>query len=389
MTPAARVQAAIEILDVVTSGVPVEKALTGWGRKSRFAGSKDRTAVRDHVFSVLRCKRSFAWLGGGDTGRQLMLGGLLSEGVDPLTMFNGQGHGPEPLSDAEIEGGRYLETAPDPVRLDVADWLWPDLERSLGDDLGDVLQLLRKRAPVHLRVNTARQSREGLITELLASGYEARPHDLTPTGIEVAGAPRGLVTLASFLDGGFEMQDAASQTIVDRLSGLVAGAEVLDYCAGGGGKTLAMAAYGPRRLVAHDVDAGRMSHLPERAGRAGVKVTLAETVSAQFDLVLCDAPCSGSGAWRRQPAAKWNLTRARLDELRAMQLEILKTAQSLVRPGGHLAYATCSLLDLENDKTVDSFLLRASDWQSVDRLRLTPLDGGDGFYLNILQAPQS
>jgi 16S rRNA (cytosine967-C5)-methyltransferase len=208
---------------------------------------------------------------------------------------------------------------------------------------------------------------------------------LTPTGVEVAGAPRGLATLSSFMDGWFEMQDGASQAVVDRLSHLITGGDVLDYCAGGGGKSLAMAAYKPKRLVAHDGDPRRMSHLPERARRSGVEIELISKVSEQFDFVLCDAPCSGSGAWRRQPASKWELSAERLTALSDLQFEILSEAQAHVRPDGHLAYATCSLLDSENDKTIDRFLLANPDWQSVDRLRLTPLDGGDGFYLNVLR----
>ncbi|MBT8460577.1 MAG: RsmB/NOP family class I SAM-dependent RNA methyltransferase [Boseongicola sp.] len=385
MTPAARVQAAIEILDLVASDVAVEKALTGWGRRSRFAGSKDRAAVRDHVFSALRCKRSFGWLGGGETGRHLMFGALRAEGIDPSALFNGLGHGPEPLTDAELASAGDLSTAPQPVQLDVPDWLWPHLQQSLGDQTKSTLGMMRERAPVQLRANTIVKGRDALLQELVTAGYDAVALEMTPTGIEVAGAPRGLVSLPAFIEGAFEMQDGASQSIVDRLSGFVAGADVLDYCAGGGGKSLAMAAYTPRRLVAHDVDTRRMSHLPERAERAGAKVEIVGEVSGQFDLVLCDAPCSGSGAWRRQPAAKWDLTQSRLNELRSMQIDILRKARAFVRPGGHLAYATCSLLDHENDKTVDTFLLEASDWHSVVRLRLTPLDGGDGFYLNVMK----
>lgn len=387
MTPAARVQAAIEIFDVIASGVAAEKALTGWGRKSRYAGSKDRAAVRDHVFNALRCKRSFGWLGGGTSGREVMLGALRAEGVDPVTLFNGQGHGPAAVSDEEAGRGASLGDAPDAVRLDVPDWLWPDLERSLGTDTEAVLGLLRQRAPVHLRANEAIRDRATLVNELTAAGYDAKPLDMASTGVEVAGAPRGLASLASFAEGAFEMQDGASQAVVDRLASWVTCAEVLDFCAGGGGKSLAMVAYEPKRLVAHDIDAKRMAHLPERAARAGSKIDVKTSVSGQFDLVLCDAPCSGSGAWRRQPAAKWDLTKERLEALCQMQVDILQEARHLVRSGGHLAYATCSLFDLENDKTVDTFLLEASGWASVDRLRLTPLDGGDGFYLNVLQAP--
>lgn len=385
MTPAARVQAAIDILDDILSGTPVEKALTGWGRRSRFAGSKDRAAVRDHVFGVLRCKRSFGWLGGGDSGRSLMLGALRDAGTDPLTLFDGVGHGPDVLSDDEVLAGAALLDAPDPVRLDAPDWLWQDLQRSLGRQTESVLTLLRQRAPVHLRVNTRVTDRDALLAELHRHGHDAHALAMTPTGVQIAGSPRGLASLPCFESGWFELQDGASQAVVDRLADHVKGREVLDFCAGGGGKSLAMAAYAPNGLVAHDIDPNRMSHLPERAGRAGVTIDVVAQVAGQFDLVLCDAPCSGSGAWRRQPASKWDLTVERLKSLNDVQFDILSTAQGHVRPDGHLAYATCSLLDTENDKTVERFLLEHPDWHSVDRMCLTPLDGGDGFYLNVLK----
>lgn len=385
MTPAARVQAAIDILDDIQSGTAVEKALTGWGRRSRFAGSKDRAAVRDHVFGVLRCKRSFAWLGGGDNGRCLMLGAIRDAGIDPLTLFNGVGHGPEVLSEAELSAGVPLRDAPDPVRLDVPDWLWESLQRSLGKRTDSVLTLLRQRAPVHLRVNTRVTDRDAVLAELDRLGHEARALTMTPTGVEVTDAPRGLALLPCFEAGWFEMQDGASQAVVDRLATYVKGGDVLDYCAGGGGKSLAMAAFAPNRLVAHDGDPKRMTHLPERARRARVQIDVVSEISGQFDLVLCDAPCSGSGAWRRQPASKWDLSAERLNALNDLQFDILSTAQGHVRKDGHLAYATCSLIDTENDKIVDRFLLAHPDWQSVDRISLTPLDGGDGFYLNVLK----
>lgn len=385
MTPAARVQAAIDILDDISSGTPVEKALTGWGRRSRFAGSKDRAAVRDHVFGVLRCKRSYGWLGGGDSGRSLMLGAIRDAGEDPLTLFTGIAHGPDVLSDNEMSAGAALQDAPEPVRLDVPDWLWDDLQRSLGAETESVLTLLRQRAPVHLRANTRVTDRDALLAELHRHGHEAHALAMSPTGVEVAGSPRGLASLPCFEAGWFELQDGASQAVVDRLADYATGGDVLDYCAGGGGKSLAMAAYAPKHLLAYDGDLKRMSHLPERAGRAGVVIDVVAAVSGTFDLVLCDAPCSGSGAWRRQPASKWDLTAERLKTLNDLQFEILSMAQGHVRPDGHLAYATCSLLDIENDKIVERFLLAHPDWRSVDRMRLTPLDGGDGFYLNVLK----
>jgi 16S rRNA (cytosine967-C5)-methyltransferase len=185
-----------------------------------------------------------------------------------------------------------------------------------------------------------------------------------------------------------EIQDPASQAVVDALP-LEDGIRVLDYCAGGGGKTLAMAGRAKARFHVHDISAQRMKDLPERAARAGVALASissgGEIPEGAYDLVLCDAPCSGSGAWRRSPEAKWTLTPDRLKELTTIQAGILEDASNLVGPGGTLAYATCSLLTEENDALVANFLDRHSDFEQSGRLRLTPLDGGDGFFLSVLR----
>ncbi len=388
MTPAARVQAAIEIFDRIEDGTPAEKALTGWARRSRFAGSKDRAAIRDHVFDALRCKRSNGWLGGGSTGRAVMLGACRGDGIDPLTIFNGVGYAPEPLTSDELRVSNPLAEASVDVRLDIPEWLWPDLERSLGDQTQMVAALLRCRAPVHLRTNTLKATREAVLERLRGDDIEGTATPSSATGIELVGAPRGLVSLEAFSEGWFELQDVASQALVERLSPLLSGATVLDYCAGGGGKALAMSAYGPERIVAHDSDPNRMSDLPARAQRAGALIEISEEASGAFDVVLCDAPCSGSGAWRRQPGAKWDLTTARLEELCAIQAEILSLAHKHVVPGGHLAYATCSLLDVENDAQIATFIADHPDWTCVDSRAFSPLEGGDGFYLAVLKAPE-
>ena len=389
MTPAARVQAAIEIFDRIEDGTAAEKALTGWARRSRFAGSKDRAAIRDHVFDALRCKRSFGWLGNGTSGRAVMIGACRAEGIDPSTVFHGVGHAPAPLNADELAEPKELEAADEAVQYDVPDWLWADLSGSLGNQAQDVASILRRRAPAYLRANLLKTTRDALRERLRTESIETTVVPLSDTALEAVGSPRGLTALPSFADGWFEMQDVASQAVVDRLVPYLKGANVLDYCAGGGGKALAMAAYDPVRIGAHDSNASRMTDLPARAHRAGADIEIAEAVTGRFDLVVCDAPCSGSGAWRRQPAAKWELTQERLTELRDIQAEILRIASGHVRSGGHLAYATCSLLDLENDEQVARFLSENQGWSLADRMSLTPLDGGDGFFLAVLKAPQT
>jgi 16S rRNA (cytosine967-C5)-methyltransferase len=380
MTPGARAAAAIGVLDRVLAGEPAEKALTNWGRASRYAGSGDRAAVRDLVFDALRCRRSFAALGGGMNGRGLVLGGLRASGVDPATIFTGEGHAPDVQGSADA--GREPQGA---EALDAPDWLIPELQQSLGDQMEAVLHALQRRAPVFLRVNRCKASIAEAIAALAAEGIVARPHSLAVTALEVTGNARKLQASEAYLTGLVELQDASSQAVVEALP-LADGMAVLDLCAGGGGKTLAMAARAKLRLWAHDIAPRRMADLPERAKRAGVRVTLAARPEAAgpYDLVLVDAPCSGSGSWRRDPEGKWALTADRLAELTGLQAKVLAQAATLVAPSGVLAYATCSLLERENCGQVGAFLAATPGWHMLAERAFTPVDGGDGFYLALL-----
>ncbi|MFZ5961608.1 RsmB/NOP family class I SAM-dependent RNA methyltransferase [Thalassococcus sp. BH17M4-6] len=382
MTPAARVQAAIEVLDRIGDGTPAEQALTNWARGARYAGSGDRAAVRDHVFDVLRTRRSSAARGGGAGGRALMRGRMLLQGVDPETIFTGEGHAPAPLGADELVAG----ADPDAVDLmDLPDWLIPLFEASLGADARPVADALRHRAPVFLRVNTLKADLDKAQAALSDDGIATQPHDLSPTALEVLENPRRIAGSAAFRDGLVELQDAASQAVVDLLP-LRRDARVLDYCAGGGGKALAMAARTGGQVFAHDADPGRMRDLPARATRADAQVVPVPSPTGRYDLVLCDAPCSGSGAWRRAPEGKWALTPDRLQDLCATQAEILDTAQGFVAPGGVLAYATCSVLRDENHAQIAAFLDRTPGWQLAGERQFLPSDGGDGFYLACLKA---
>lgn len=388
MTPGARVQAAIEVLEAVLAGAPAERELTAWARGSRYAGSKDRAAVRDHVFDALRRLRSAAWAGGlGDVppeamqARPLMAGLLRTQGIDPEGLFTGQGHAPAAL-DALPEPG----PAPEAIALDCPDWLLPLMRDALADTTGPILSALRDRAPVIMRANIARIDRDALRARLAAEGVETCPHPLSPSALEVEGPARGLAIKLSFLEGLFELQDAGSQALIDRLPD-PRGQRILDLCAGGGGKALALAARGADDVTAHDIDPGRMRDLPARSARAGVHIaqTIEPEAEGPFDGVILDVPCTGSGSWRRAPEAKWRLTRDRLDELTALQSQILDRAVALTRPGGWLAYMTCSLLDSENDAQVAAALSRHPSLQEDLRWRCTPLDRADGFFLSVLR----
>lgn len=385
MTPGARLQAAIEILDQIQDGDAAEKALTGWARRSRFAGSKDRAAVRDHVFTALRCRRSHAALGGASTGRGLIVGGLRDQDIDPDSLFNGVGYGPAALSDDEGLVSRAPSSTAE--RLDIPEWLWPQFSASLGDKAESAAESLRHRAAVYLRVNLRRSSVDQAIEDLAEENIICKPHPAAEAALEVLEGARRIRNCDAYLSGQVELQDAASQAVVEALP-LRDGMTVLDYCAGGGGKSLAMAARAKLSLFAHDTAPRRMLDLPLRADRAGANVTILESEalaqSAPFDLVLCDAPCSGSGSWRRSPEGKWLLSTEQLVELQVTQGEILNNAAELVAPDGVLAYATCSMLDDENTYQIRCFMERFPEWNLLSEQSWPVQSGTDGFYVAVL-----
>lgn len=380
MTPAARLNAAIIILDRIQAGTPAEQALTGWARGNRFAGSGDRAAIRDHVFDCLRCLRSFAHVGGARTGRGLVLGLLRSQGVNLADLFTGEGHAPPPLS--ENEQTHIPAPMPDAVALNCTDWLYPTFQSSLGLDCAPVLRLLQQRAPVFLRVNVARATKTQAIAALDHDKITAEPHALADTALIVTENTRQIRNSRAYAEGLVELQDAASQAVIAALPDL-RGLRVLDYCAGGGGKALALAAQGAK-VTAHDANPARMQDIAPRAARAGVTIATSKP-AGRYDLVLTDVPCSGSGSWRRAPAGKWALTPDTLSRLVTTQSDILDNAANFVRPGGWLAYATCSLLNAENMDQILGFQARSPQFGTVKTLRLTPMDGGDGFFLGLMQ----
>jgi 16S rRNA (cytosine967-C5)-methyltransferase len=385
MTPAARLSAAIAILDRVLAGDSAEATLTRWGRDNRYAGSGDRAAIRDHVFDAIRRKRSLAALGGTETGRGLILGLLRDQRQDPATLFTGTAHAPAPLTPAEA-----AHIPPETLPPDLPDWLVSRFTAALGPDAPAAIAALGHRAPVHLRVNATRATRARVAALLADAGIATRDHPLAATALEVTANPRKIRESSPYREGLVELQDASSQLAVLALP-LNPGDRVLDYCAGGGGKTLAMGARMALALTAHDADPGRMADLAPRAARAGLTVRQVGTAAlpglAPFDLVLIDAPCSGSGTWRRAPEAKWRLTPAELAALNRTQDAILAAAAPLVRPGGHLAYATCSVLTEENEDRATAFLARHPGWAATGGLRLAPGPLHDGFYLNVIRAP--
>ncbi|MDO6798305.1 RsmB/NOP family class I SAM-dependent RNA methyltransferase [Shimia thalassica] len=382
MTPAARVQTAIELLDQILAGAPAEKTLTGWARKSRFAGSKDRAAVRDHVYDALRRRQSAARIGGALTGRGILLGLLIQDGADADALFSGPPYAPEPLSDLEKE---MMSSSADVAPLeDIPEWMLPMLQDTLGDEIDENVQQMRQRAPVFLRVNLQKTTVEHAVLQLKDEGVLAEPHPLSDTALRVTEGARRVSNTETFRDGYVELQDVSSQAAIQSLS-LKTGMRVLDFCAGGGGKVLAMAGRCEATYVAHDANAARMKDLPLRGKRAGaaIQIKSLEDIEkdAKFDLVFCDVPCSGSGTWRRTPDAKWRFQKEDLEALTVLQAEILQTASRFVEAGGILAYATCSLFPPENSDQIAAFLAQNPDWQCVSERQWRLDEGADGFYL--------
>jgi 16S rRNA (cytosine967-C5)-methyltransferase len=390
MTPAARLQAAIEILDEVIAaarddGPPADVVVTRYFKARRYAGSGDRRAVRELVFRAIR--RS------GErpvNGRAAVLG--LVEGDPALAHLFGQTRGPEPM----VEGDQRAQASVIP------DWVKPELSPLVGE--GEWPALL-ERAPLDLRANAARTSRDALIGEF--AGAEATP--LSPWGLRLPADSR-VDDHPAFAAGLVEVQDEGSQ-LVALACEAAAGQRILDLCTGAGGKALALAAAAPgARVLATDSNRARLAKLAPRAERAGATIEtrllspprevdeLADWRESA-DVVLVDAPCSGSGTWRRNPEGRWRLTSERLDRLVATQSRLLDIAAEQVRPRGALVYAVCSLLSREGAAQIERFQSGRSSWISEGSLiaagrpdgagrLLTPgHDGTDGFFVARLRRP--
>ena len=389
MTPAARLSAAGDILDTLDYSRLVDPQLKSWARRNRFAGSGDRRAIADRVYTCLRTKRTSAALGGDTSGRALVLGSLVAVdelSVEAVASLCTGGYGLGTLTDHERSSLQSsLGSLSEAERFDWPDWLLPEARAVFGDEVGVELQALRHRAPLDLRVNTLRGTVSEARKSLENEGLESETTTICETALRLPPST-SILNTAAFRDGLVEPQDAASQAIATFVVAKP-GDTVLDYCAGAGGKTVAIAAImrNEGKLFAHDIDPQRMSELSQRAEKCDV--TIIECKGQQdiapnsCDAVLIDAPCSGSGSWRRDPIGKWRLDPKRLNELHKAQREALTSAARFVRLGGTLTYATCSILPSENKDQVDWFLSQSLEFSLVDTLNLWPArDGCDGFY---------
>jgi len=378
MTPAARLSAAIELIDMIEAQrIPAAKALKDWGTAHRYAGSGDRAAIAGLLWDVLRRRASSAWIMNDDSARSRLLGMLhLERGMTTdaiAALCDGGRFAPAPLTDAEHDAlaSRSLDDAPGPVAGDYPEWLDPYLTEVFGEDRVAEAAAMASRAPLDLRVNTLKAKREKALASLAHLG--ARETRWSQVGLRIAlGADArnpGIHAEEIFIKGGIEVQDEGSQ-LAALLSAARPGEQVIDLCAGAGGKTLALGAMmqGKGRLIATDRDKRQLAPIHERLSRAGIhnaevrtpkgEAEMLADIKASADLVVIDAPCSGTGTWRRNPDAKWRMRPGALEIRLKDQIEVLDRAAPLVKPGGRIAYITCSVLAQENGAQVAAFLAR-------------------------------
>jgi 16S rRNA (cytosine967-C5)-methyltransferase len=428
MTPGARVSAAIEVLaDLAERKRPAAEALKDWGLAHRFAGAGDRAAIGNLVFDALRSRASSAYAMGEDSPRGLVLRTLVArwmmapEAVAALA--DGGRFAPAALTEGELAGleREVPPDAPAHIRGDYPDWLAPQFERAFGARAADEGAALASRAPVDLRVNSLKTTRDKVLNALRR--LDAAPTRYAPLGIRIAAGSGGSRTPHVEAEPGhgkgwYEVQDEGSQLAI-LLSGAKAKAQVLDLCAGAGGKTLGLgAAMGNSgQLYAYDSDRLRLRPIFERLKRAGLRnvqvlppgdADALAALEGKMDRVVIDAPCSGSGVWRRRPDAKWRLGPQMLEARLAEQRSVLDRGAVLVKPGGRLIYITCSILPPENQDQVEAFLARFPQYAivpwheawdqavaiaaprsadgSAETLLMTPLSfGTDGFFVAVLE----
>jgi 16S rRNA (cytosine967-C5)-methyltransferase len=422
-----RLSAAINVLtDVETRKRPVSEALKAWGLNNRFAGAGDRAAIGNLVYDALRRRASHASLMGSDSPRALVLAVAIRDWHEDSALlsdsFAADSHAPEPLSDDERlrAAGQLADDTPGWILADVPQWLTPSLERAFGENWISEAQAFATRPSLDLRVNSLKAARERVMKSL-ARFHPFETH-FAPLGVTMPAGHRDARTPnvtadEGYLKGWFEVQDQGSQ-IVAALAGAQAGEQVLDLCAGAGGKTLALAAAmgNKGQIFAFDADRNRLAPIYDRLKRNGVRNVQVraplpdalEDLVGRMDRVVIDAPCTGTGTWRRRPDTKWKLSPELLAQRTADQREVLEDGARFVRPGGTLVYITCSILPEENDDQVGAFLERHADFRIVkmderwkatfDRdmppelgtpqgsLLLTPLrTGTDGFFIAVLE----
>ena len=399
MTPGARLAAAAEILqEIFALKAAADRTISAWGKAHRFAGSKDRAAIGQRVYAVLRRLNECAFAMESRLPRALVIGSLKvvdhfdAEQIGALCVDGAHALGA--LSNDELLALAKSETSDRPwISLNYPEWLHEELFLAFGQSLEAELHALSGRAPMDLRVNTLKARRADIIQELEGQGLSPRACKTSATAVRLeAGSDVKVNQLPCYIDGRVEVQDESSQIAIG-LAGASAGETVVDLAAGGGGKAIGLAAdmRDKGRLFVCDVGAERLERMIPRINRAGVSVIefagnpyaprIHELVGEGADLVFVDAPCSGSGTWRRNPESKWTLSPERLDTFRAAQVSLLERAGVLSKSDGRIVYAVCSVLRSEGIDQVTGFCERNAGWQIGHSVSLTPLRSGtDGFF---------
>lgn len=400
MTPGARAAAAIDLLTAIEAAPrrPADAVANAFFRDRRYIGSGDRRAVAGRVWTILRSWRRLDWrlgeIDAAPTPRLRIAASLLSEGWNAsglAQLFSGGAYAPAALTAVEaaalevLVGPESDDTAPEAARLEVPDWLLCRFRAAFPDSYATELTALLGEAPLDLRVNLLKTTREQALAALHVENIDAAPTPYSPWGLRIAGR-RPLVGSVAFRDGLVEIQDEGSQ-LVAALVGAAPGMRVADLCAGAGGKTLALAMVMQNRghLVACDTSPARLEGAVRRLRRAGVHNAERHVIAqgdkwakrhaGGFDRVLADVPCTGTGTWRRRPEARLRLTSEELAGLLPRQAAILDTAAALVRKGGRLVYATCSLLPEENEAQVSAFLDRHADFALLPPAQAWAIEG--------------
>ena len=394
----ARANAAISILDNFLIGQNLNSVLSRWAKDNRYAGSSDRESIRNIVFDVLRVKKTLTSVLEKEkqpiNGRALVFLYSVFYALNLNDIFTGQDYGPEKLTIFEKEFSKLSKENIDEcfgIANNIPDFLTAEFKMSLGRKFKNAMRLLEKRAPISIRVNPLKSDISSILECLSLEGIKGKKSKIVRYGIDIIGNPRRLTQIQAFKDGCFEVQDLHSQKIIEDLP-LNEHIKVLDYCAGAGGKILSIACLlkGKGKFYIHDIDERKLKEADTRAKRSGVKFKRFEAKNLQkyrgcFDCIIADVPCSGSGAWRRNPQQKWRITPGSLNKILTRQTMILDEAKDLVKRDGYIFYMTCSLLKIENEEVINKFLMENKYFRLFSKKNVTIDDYGDGFFCAALQ----